>query len=230
MGISEGDIADLLMQINRFRAESNPGLNLKVQYRLVAFHDIITILVENTNACSKFTVNLAVLCKDANNALALSQGEVAAKVRELETAADTLTEANNILALSEAEVTRLTPLLAAANLEVTRLEAELATSQGEVGRLGPLLLAANAEVARLTPLLADANAEVFRLGPELLAMTLERDAGLAYVAQLQAWGQGMQSVARRQYSVYAKISEFYGGVYEFLSPSEDQNLASMPSV
>jgi hypothetical protein len=148
------------------------------------------------------------------------------------------------LALSEAEVTRLTPLLAAAVADVTRLGAELATSQGEVGRLGPLLLAADAEVARLGPLLlaadgevarlgpllAGADAEVLRLGPELLAMTLERDAGLAYVAQLQAWGQGMQSVARRQYSVYAKISEFYGGVYEFLPPSEDQNLASMPSV
>ena len=101
---------------------------------------------------------------------------------------------------------------------------------------------ARRDLGTATADLTNERAETARLGGELTTVTRERDTGRAligtltrerdtahgYIAKLQVWGRNMQDVAQRQYAVYQKVAEFYGGFYELRPPNQDQQLDGEP--
>jgi len=50
-----------------------------------------------------------------------------------------------------------------------------------------------------------------------------------HVTALEDWGEKMQGVAKQQYPVYQKITEYYGGLYKFQPPAAKQHLPPKPA-
>jgi chromosome segregation ATPase len=50
-----------------------------------------------------------------------------------------------------------------------------------------------------------------------------------HVTALETWGEQIQGVAKQQYPVYQKITEYYGGLYKFQPPAAKQNLPQKPA-
>jgi hypothetical protein len=122
-------------------------------------------------------------------------------------------------------MTALRDALAAEKITITRdltnarrdlgtATTNLATERGETARLG-------GELATVT---GERDAGVILIG----TLTLERDTAHGYIAKLQVWGRSMQDLAQRQYAVYQKVAEFYGGFYELRPPNQDQQLDGEP--
>jgi hypothetical protein len=122
-------------------------------------------------------------------------------------------------------MTALRDALAAEKITITRdltdarrdlgtATTDLATERGETARLG-------GELATVT---GERDAGLILIG----TLTLERDTAHGYIAKLQVWGRSMQDLAQRQYAVYQKVAEFYGGFYELRPPNQDQQLDGEP--
>ena len=186
--------------ITVYLGESNTGVDPLLDARMTALKDFVVALMKNTRAAYTQKADLAVSLKAAETARDDFGRDLAV-----------MTGYRNGLS---ADNLRLTGERDAALRDVTRLTGDLATETSETSRLA-------GELTTMTGERDTANAQI-------VILTTHHDDARLYIAKLQAWGRSMQDLAQRQYAVYQKVAEFYGGFYELRPPNQDQQLDGEP--
>ena len=186
--------------ITLYLGEVNTDVDPLLTARMTALKDFVVALTKNTRAAYTQKADLEAKCKT-----------VEAARDEFGRNLGIMTAARNGLSADNLKLTRD---LTDARRDLGTATADLTNERAETARLG----------GELTTVTRERDTGRALIG----TLTRERDTAHGYIAKLQVWGRNMQDVAQRQYAVYQKVAEFYGGFYELRPPNQDQQLDGEP--